>query len=78
MKYLKRFSVLFEQSSESLDLYDKVSNAVDLYGDLVDRKDINTYDLDVDIQKIVGMGNPDWYKLDEETIDELLIFLKKF
>jgi hypothetical protein len=71
MKYIKRFN-------EGLELYDKVSKAVDLYSDLVDRKDVNTYDLDVDIQKIVGMGNPDWYKLDEETIDNLLELLKSY
>jgi hypothetical protein len=71
MRYLKRFN-------EGLELYDKVSKAVDLYSDLVDRKDVNTYDLDVDIQKIVGMGNPDWYKLDEETIDNLLELLKSY
>lgn len=71
MRYIKRFN-------EGLELYDKVSKAVDLYSDLVDRKDVNTYDLDVDIQKIVGMGNPDWYKLDEETIDNLLELLKSY
>lgn len=62
--------------NESLELYDKVSKAVDLYSDLVDREDINTYELDVAIEKIIGIGNPDWYNLDDETIDDLLIFLK--
>ena len=69
MKHIRSFN-------ESLDLYDKVNKAVYLYSDLVDRKDINTYELDVAIEKIIGVGNPDWYNLDDETIDDLLIFLK--
>lgn len=72
MKYLKKFN----ENYINLDLYDKVNKAEDLYSDLVDRNDIDTYDLDVDIEQIVGIGNPDWNNLDEEIIDDLLSFLK--
>lgn len=72
MKYIKMF-----ENYINLDLFDKVNKAMDLYSDLVDRRDIDTYDLDVDIEEIVGVGNPDWHDLDEEIIDDLLSFLKK-
>lgn len=72
MKYIKMF-----ENYINLDLYDKVNKAMDLYSDLVDRRDIDTYDLDVDIEEIVGVGNPDWHDLDVEIIDELLLLLKK-
>jgi hypothetical protein len=68
--------IRIKRFNESLELYDKVNKATDLYSDLLDRKDIDTYDLDIDIEEIVGIGNPDWFKLDEEIIDNLLIFLK--
>lgn len=72
MKYIKMF-----ENYINLDLFDKVNKAMDLYSDLVDRRDIDTYDLDVDIEEIVGVGNPDRHDLDEEIIDDLLSFLKK-
>lgn len=72
MKYLKKFN----ENYINLDLFDKVNKAMDLYSDLIDRRDIDTYDLDVAIEQIVGIGNPDWHNLDEEIIDDLLKFLK--
>ena len=54
----------------------KVIQAINLYDNLTDKQDIDIYDLDSDIENIVGTGNPNWYNLDNEVVDDLLVFLK--
>ena len=61
---------------EGDNLNDKVIQAINLYDNLTDKQDIDIYDLDSDIENIVGTGNPNWYNLDNEVVDDLLVFLK--
>jgi len=65
-----------EKLDEGNNLNDKVIQAINLYDNLTDRQDIDLYDLDSDIENIVGIGNPNWYNLDNEVVDDLLVFLK--